>query len=80
MGLIGRLLMLPLAPIEGVLWVAHTLQQVADRELNDPDVLRQRLREAEDAHARGQLSDEELERVEDALVQRLFELQSISKG
>lgn len=80
MGLIGRVLMLPLAPVEGVMWVARTLQQVAERELNDPAALRARLQEAQDAHARGQLSDDELSAVEDALFQRLVELQSTPRG
>lgn len=80
MGLIGRLVMLPLAPIEGVLWVARVLQQVAERELNDPAVLRARLQEAEAAYARGEISEQEFEQVQDALFERLVELSATPRG
>jgi hypothetical protein len=71
MGILRRIALLPLAPVEGVLWLAHVLQEIAEAELDDPALLRARLDEAEEAHARGELSDEELEAIEEAILDRL---------
>jgi hypothetical protein len=71
MGLISNLILLPLAPARGVLWIAETLQTVAEEELNDPARLREALREAEVAHQRGELSDADLASVEQYVLDRL---------
>jgi hypothetical protein len=71
MGLFSSLLLLPLAPVRGVMWIAETLQTVAEDELNDPQRLRDALREAEAAHARGELSDDDLAAVEQYVLDRL---------
>jgi hypothetical protein len=71
MGLFSSLLLLPLAPVRGALWIADTLQTVAEEELDDPQRLREALREAEAAHARGELSDEDLAAVEQHVLDRL---------
>ncbi|HYP22710.1 MAG TPA: gas vesicle protein GvpG [Actinomycetota bacterium] len=75
MGLFSNVLLLPLAPVRGVLWVAQVLADVASKELNDPQTLRARLREAEDAHRRGEISAEDLDRIEDAVFSQLVALQ-----
>jgi hypothetical protein len=71
MGLFTGLLLLPLAPVRGTVWIAERLLEEAERELNDPAAIEQRLVEAEEAHERGELSDEELADIEDELVRRL---------
>jgi hypothetical protein len=71
MGLFSNVLLLPLAPVRGVLWVAETLQSVAEEQLNDPQRLRDTLREAEAAHARGDLSAADLAEVEQYVLDRL---------
>ncbi len=73
MGLLRRVVTLPLAPVEGVLWVARVLQQVAEEELSDPSRLRAVLDEAEAAHARGELTDEELAQIEQEVLDRLVD-------
>ena len=70
-GILRRLVLLPLAPVEGVIWLARALQDVAEEELNDPERLRGVLEEAEEAHRRGELSDEEVAAVEDEILARL---------
>ena len=80
MGLIGSLLMLPLAPLQGMVWLASLLQEIAEKQLNDPEVLRAKLRDAEEAHRRGEMSDEELERVEDVVFERLLAVQQGQGG
>ena len=80
MGFLSNVLLLPLAPVQGVLWVARLLQELAENELGDPELLRSRLREAEEAHRRGEISDEDLGRVEDAVFDRLMAVQRTRGG
>ena len=71
MGLITGLLTLPLAPVRGTVWIAERLLDEAERELNDPVAIERQLADAEAAHERGELSDDELADIEDALLRRL---------
>ena len=71
MGLITGLLTLPLAPVRGTIWIAEQLLEEAERELNDPAAIERQLVEAEAAHERGELTDEELADLEDELLRRL---------
>ena len=71
MGLLTGLLTLPLAPVRGTMWIAERLLQEAERELTDPAAVEQQLVEAERAHERGELSDDELADIEDVLLRRL---------
>ncbi|GGK21864.1 hypothetical protein GCM10011583_62370 [Streptomyces camponoticapitis] len=73
MGLITGLLTLPLAPVHGVVWVADQLYGAADRELNDPGVLRAQLAALNQEFEDGQLSAEEFEREEERLLDRLHD-------
>ena len=80
MGFLTNVLLLPLAPLQGMVWLAGLLKEIAEKELNDPEVLRSKLREAEEAYRRGQISDEEMERVEDAIFTRLMAIQQGQGG
>ena len=71
MGLITGLLTLPLAPVRGTMWIAERLLEEAERELNDPAAIERELLEAEARHERGEISDDEFERIEDELLRRL---------
>jgi len=71
MGLITGLLMLPLAPVRGVVWVADQLAAVAEQQLYDPDAIYAELRELSADLEAGQISEEEFDRSEDLLLQRL---------
>ncbi len=71
MGLLTGLLLLPLAPVRGTIWVAEQLAEQAARELDDEVVVRRLLAEAERDLERGVLTDEEFEQVEDELLERL---------
>jgi hypothetical protein len=72
-GLLKRLVLLPLAPVEGVLWLTRAIHEVAERELNDPTILRQRLYEAQLAYEHGEISQEELDQIEELIVGRLLD-------
>lgn len=80
MGMLSNVLLLPLAPVRGVLWLGTFLQELADNELNDPGILRSKLREAEEAHRRGEISAEELERVEEAVFTQLMAMEKTRGG
>jgi gas vesicle protein GvpG len=71
MGLFTGLLLLPLAPVRGTVWIAEQLMAEAERELDDERVVRRLLLEAEAALERGELSEEEYDRIEDELLERL---------
>ena len=76
MGLFTGLLLLPLAPVRGVVWVAETLQGIAEQTLDDPQQLRRALVEAEEAHRRGEITDDELAMIEQHVVDRLVPMTS----
>jgi hypothetical protein len=72
MGLFTGLLLLPLAPVRGTVWIAERLLEEAQRELDDPVAIEQRLDEAEAALERGELTPEEFDDIEEALLERLI--------
>ena len=80
MGLLRRAVLLPLSPVEGLLWLGRTLQQVAEDELLDPDALRARLDAAEAAHQAGEIDDDELAAIEDEVLSQLVDLRVIEEG
>ena len=71
MGLFTGLLLLPLAPIRGTVWIAEQLVEQAERELDEGRVIRRQLAEAELRYERGDLTVEKLEEIEDDLLERL---------
>ncbi len=80
MGFLSNVVLLPLAPVQGVLWVARLLQDLAANELDDPALLRSKLAEAEETHRRGEISAQELERLEEAVFSRLMAMQRTRGG
>jgi hypothetical protein len=71
MGLLEELLLLPLAPVRGVVWLGEQVEEVASRELNDPATLRRRIAEIERARETGALSEEQADQLEGPLLRRL---------
>jgi hypothetical protein len=71
MGLLSGILLLPLAPVRGTIWVAEKLAEQAARDHDEEVVVRRLLVEAELALERGELTVEEYEEAEDALLERL---------
>ncbi|MFF1459521.1 gas vesicle protein GvpG [Streptomyces sp. NPDC058330] len=82
MGLISGILLLPLAPVRGVAWVAEKVNDCADRELYDPGVLRAQLVALNQEFESGNVSAEEFEREEEELLERLHvaQLRSAARG
>lgn len=77
MGLFTGLLLLPLAPLRGTIWIAERLMAYAEQELGDEAMARRLLAEAELAYEAGDLSDAEYEAVEDELLERLELLREV---
>jgi hypothetical protein len=71
MGLFTGLLLLPLAPVRGTVWIAEKLAEEAARELDEGRRVRRQLAETELAYERGELTVEELELIEDELLERM---------
>jgi hypothetical protein len=71
MGLLSGVLLLPLAPLRGTIWIAERLTAYAEGELSDERTVRRLLLEAEAELERGELTEVEYERIEDELLERL---------
>ena len=80
MGLFTGLLTLPLAPVRGVAWVAGQVAEEADRQLYDEDRIRSELVQLEIEAEEGDLSEEERQRMEDDLFERLAVAQARKRG
>ena len=72
MGLLTGLLTLPLAPVRGTVWIAELLQEQAERELRDPDLIERQLQAADEAYDRGELTEDEHAEIEEELLSRLL--------
>ncbi|MWA15417.1 gas vesicle protein GvpG [Streptomyces sp. BA2] len=71
MGLIGEVLMLPLAPVRGGLWAVSQVLAEAERLYYDPATVRSELALLEQQLESGELGEEEFDRREDELLDRL---------
>ncbi len=77
MGLLRGLVLLPLAPVRGVAWLAERLADQAEREFFDEDTIRQRLDELAIARDVEEISEEDYEAAEAELLERLFAARGI---
>jgi chorismate mutase len=76
MGLFTALLTLPLAPVRGTVWIAEKIQEQAELELHDESTIQQQLAELAAARENGTYDEDEIERAEDMLIERLLELRN----
>jgi hypothetical protein len=70
-GLLTGLLLLPLAPVRGTIWIAERLVEEAEREHGDESSIMRRLAETEIAFELGHIDEDEYEAIEDDLLARL---------
>lgn len=75
MGLLSGLVLLPLAPLRGTIWIAERLAEYAEDQLDEERAIRALLVEAESGLEAGELSADEFDRIEDELLDRLDVLQ-----
>jgi Gas vesicle protein G len=74
MGLISAILTAPLAPVRGVTWIAEQIHDQAMRELYDPESIQRMLDQVQLDRELGVIDDEEADRREDELLERLIEV------
>lgn len=75
MGLFKAIALLPLAPVQGVVWVAERIQEQVDREMLDPEVIIAELGRWQAELDEGLITEEEYLLAEDELLDRLEMLQ-----
>lgn len=71
MGLIGEVLMLPAAPVRGVGWVLRQVVAEAERQYYDPSAIQAELGRLAQDLDEGVIDEEEFDRREDELLDRL---------
>lgn len=76
MGLLGELLLLPTAPVRGAEWVLRQVVEEAERQYYDPSVVQAELARLAERLEAGEIDDEEFDRREDELLDRLETIQN----
>ncbi len=72
MGLLRTLLLSPVkGPVDGTVWIARKINEAAERELNDPAALRKALRGLEEQLLSGEITEDEYDRAETEILERL---------
>jgi hypothetical protein len=71
-GLIGTVLLLPLAPVRGVTWVAGVIADEADRQMAESASPARRLEDLAAAAATGEISPEEAEALEAQIIEQML--------
>jgi hypothetical protein len=70
-GLVSEVLLLPFAPVRGSAWVIGQVLDEAERIYYDPATVRSELARLEDLLESGEIDEEEFDRREDELLDRL---------
>jgi Arc/MetJ-type ribon-helix-helix transcriptional regulator len=70
-GLLGELLLLPLAPVRGTGWVLRQVVTEAEKQYYDPSAIQGELRRLEERLEAGEIDEAEFDRREDELLDRL---------
>lgn len=76
MGLLRELLLLPTAPVRGAAWVLRQVVEEAERQYYDPSVVQAELARLAERLEAGEIDDEEFDRREDELLDRLETIQN----
>ncbi|MET9735899.1 gas vesicle protein GvpG [Streptomyces sp. NPDC006458] len=71
MGLISEVLLLPFAPVRGSGWVLRQVLNEAERIYYDPATVRAELARLEERLEAGEIDEDEFDRQEDELLDRL---------
>jgi hypothetical protein len=72
MGLIANVLLLPLVPVRGVLWIAEVIADEADRRIAEQESPARQLEQLAAAVATGEISPEEAEAMEAEIIDRML--------
>jgi hypothetical protein len=72
MRLLTELVLLPVAPVRGVGWIANVLAEEAERELEARESPERALADLGAARANGEISEEDAEALETQLIERML--------
>lgn len=72
MDFLTLLFRLPFLPVRGLVALGELIQQQVEQEMHDPANVRRQLEEIQEAHVRGEVSDQDVARVEGEAVGRLI--------
>jgi Gas vesicle protein G len=79
-GLIKELVLLPVAPVRGVLWVSEQIAAEAERKQYTPGAAVQQLEQVEEQRERGELDEEEAKEIEEQVIEQQLTRQEGSQG
>ncbi|MCC3317106.1 gas vesicle protein GvpG [Nocardia africana] len=71
MGLISSILLLPAAPVRGVIWLSELIQEQVEQQMHDPVRLRRELENIDRAAAAGEISAEEAAQAQQEILNRM---------
>ena len=80
MGILGKVLLAPLAPVYGVMWLAEQLERIADDELHGSESIQRDLLELQIAHDEGSIDEAAYEDAVYALIERMQALPGAGMG
>lgn len=60
-----------LAPIKALMWLGQKIEEMAEEEVNDESKLHERLLELQVRYELGDITDEEFDKAEEAIVQQI---------
>lgn len=81
MSILGTIVTGPvLGPLKGLMWLVETLAEHAQRELHDEGKIRKELAQLEQRYELDQITIEDFERLETALLARLNEARRMKEG
>lgn len=72
MGLITGILLLPLAPVRGTIWIAERIYEQAEAEYYDERAIHAQLMEIDAAREAGEIDEATAAEAEDMLLERLI--------
>jgi Gas vesicle protein G len=72
MGLFTAIVTWPLAPVRGVVALAEVIAQRVDQEMNNPAAVRRQLEDLEEARKRGEVSADEEQEAQDAIIEAMI--------
>jgi Gas vesicle protein G len=79
-GLIKELVLLPVAPVRGVLWVSEQIAAEAERKQYAPGAAVQQLEQVEEQRERGELDEEEAKEIEEQVIEQQLTRQEGTEG
>jgi hypothetical protein len=80
MGIVSGLLLLPIAPVRGVGWIANVLAEEAERELESRESPERALADLEAKRANGEISEEDAAALEAELIERMLARHGLEGG